>query len=531
MPATHRSRGSGRQAMAHLVLLLAGCLALALLSLTVLSADRVHANPPNPPHGDGVHPGQGNGGVDNSAHTLHPHPQPPPPPPDNPPPDNPPPDDPPPNKPPPDKPPPDTTPAGGGAPAASGPTSSGLGGVAGASGSGHSGGGHAHAATGPGGSVIVKPHPSPTSAKAHHAASKHAKVAGVTGPAPLAPPVAAPAGNPDRSTFADRLLSPTQIDLSAKNLGEGGLFAILLAALLYLPVTIFNKATEKNHEAFARVMQKPRALMLFLFGWIPFRGHPVFTLTVGVLASAVLFSFIEPGFPTEDGALQYLIGMMLGFTLVSVVFFASWRLVIHRLEPGSTGEWRLYPPFIFLAAFLVVMARLAHFIPGVVLGTVAEYEPAKPLSTRTAGIRVAVTYGALMVLGLAAWFAWIPVEHAASKEGASNLTMILDAGLAITFVSSLESVAFGLLPMRFLDGNDLFRWHKGLWAAMWGGALAWFSIVILHPALSTYSEESGHHIFWFVLLFSSLMLIALITWAYFRVRDARDARAADATSS
>jgi Na+/melibiose symporter-like transporter len=60
---------------------------------------------------------------------------------------------------------------------------------------------------------------------------------------------------------------------------------------------------------------------------------------------------------------------------------------------------------------------------------------------------------------------------------------------------------------------------------MWGGALVWFSIVILHPALSTYSEESGHHVFWFVLLFSSLMLVALATWAYFRIREVRDARA------
>ena len=160
------------------------------------------------------------------------------------------------------------------------------------------------------------------------------------------------------------------------------------------------------------------------------------------------------------------------------------------------------------------------------LGTVAEYEPSKKLSVRTAGIRVATTYGALMVLGLAAWFAWIPVEHAASHEGASNLTLILDSALAITFVSSLESVAFGLIPMKFLDGNDLFSWHKGLWMGMWGAALLWFSIVILNPALSTYGEVSGSGAVWFVLLFSSLMVIALTTWGYFRVRDARLARAA-----
>jgi hypothetical protein len=521
MHSTHRSRGSGHRAIARLVLLFVAFVALMWLGLAVFGG-RVEANPPNPPHGDGVHPGQGNGGLDNSAHTLHPQPQPPPPPPDNPPPDNPPPDNPPPHNPPPDNP-----PSSGGTEGASSSGSSALpSGVAGVSTSGHTGA----KAGGPtaDASVIVKPH-TETNAKHHKANPGQPVVA--PAPVPAQSAAVASSGNPNRSSFADRLLSPTQIDLSAKNLGEGGLFALLLAALLYLPVTIFNKATEKNHEAFKRLMQKPRALMLFLFGWIPFRGHPLFTLSFGVVASAVLFSFIEPGFPTEDGAAQYLIGMLLGFALVSVVFFSTWRLVIHRLEPGSKGEWKLYPPFIFLAAFLVVMARLAHFVPGVVLGTVAEYEPAKRLSTRTAGIRVAWTYGALIVVGLAAWFAWIPVEHAASKEGASDLTLILDSALAITFVSSLESVAFGLLPMRFLDGNDLFSWSKALWAAMWGGALVWFSIVILHPALSTYSEESGHHAFWFVLLFSSLMLVALTTWAYFRIRDTRAAHAQSGSSA
>ena len=509
--------------LAHLALLFAACVAVGVFSLTVLGGDRVQANPPNPPHGDGVHPGGGNGGLDNSAHGYHPGgSEDPPPPPDDPPP--PPPDDP----PPPAK---DPVQTGGGSTTS---TSGGSNQVAGATGSGHAPSSSHAARSAP--SVIVKPQTNP--AVSHHQKAKVDK--SVKAPKPVkanapaalpAPVAAASSGNPNRSTFADRLLSPTQINLSAKNLGQGGMLALLLAALLYLPVTIFNKATEKNHETIKRWFARPRAWLLFLFGWIPFRKHPAITLTIGVIASAVLFSFIEPGFPTEDGALQYLVGMMLGFALVSFVFFSTWRLVLRRLEPDGTGEWKLYPPFILLAAFLVVMARLAHFLPGVVLGTVAEYEPSKKLSVRTAGIRVAVTYGVLMVLGLAAWFAWIPVEHAASKEGASSLTLILDSALAITFVSGLESVAFGLIPMAFLDGNDLFTWRKGVWAAMWGGALLWFSVVILHPALSTYGHLTGTGAIWFVLLFSILMVLALTTWAFFRLRDARLARAAQSSSS
>jgi hypothetical protein len=81
--------------------------------------------------------------------------------------------------------------------------------------------------------------------------------------------------------------------------------------------------------------------------------------------------------------------------------------------------------------------------------------------------------------------------------------------------------------MKFLDGEDLFTWRKGVWAAMWGAALLWFSVVIIHPALSTYGELSGTGAIWFVLLFSTLMVLALTTWAFFRIRDARLARTAE----
>src|SRR5215218_11516648 len=138
MPSTHRSRGSGARALAHLGLLLAAT-ALALFCLSALSGDRVHASPPTPPHGDGVHPGGGNGGLDNSAHTLHPNPQPPPPP------------DPPPDDPPPRDAPPVQQPASGGT-----NSSGGLGGVAGATASGHSGAHSTSAAGAP--TVTVKAH-------------------------------------------------------------------------------------------------------------------------------------------------------------------------------------------------------------------------------------------------------------------------------------------------------------------------------------------------------------------------------------
>ena len=165
MPWTRRSRGSGRRALAHAALLFGACAFALLVSLTVLGGTQVQANPPSPPHGDGVHPGGGNGGLDNSGHTLHPNPEPPPPPPPDDPPDNPPPDAPPPGRGPPPA-------GGGGGSPTSAPTPTGINGVAGISASGESRSG-GQPKGGSTGSVVVKPHQNP--AQVSHQKAKDTK--------------------------------------------------------------------------------------------------------------------------------------------------------------------------------------------------------------------------------------------------------------------------------------------------------------------------------------------------------------------
>jgi Zn-dependent protease len=349
---------------------------------------------------------------------------------------------------------------------------------------------------------------------------------------PMAPAEPAPveSSNPDRSRLASAVHTPGELELTSEHVEESGLLTLLLVALLYLPVMIFNKTTEKNYALVGAWLSRPREWLSWVTGLIPFFRHQLGTLAAGVLATAVLFAFVEPGFPGADGSLEYLIGLVAGFTLVAVTFFCTWRAVVHRLEPESAGHWVVYGPYVLLAGFLVVMARLAHFLPGVVLGTVAEYEPRRELSTRTAGIRVAATYGALMAVGIGAWFAWGPVSAAADEPGAGSATLILDAMLAITAVSALETVVFGLIPLKFMDGEELLRWHTPLWAAMWGASVFWFAFVVLHPALGTYDEAASGRLIWIVLLFSALMIIALGTWAYFGVLERRAQPAEDSAA-
>jgi hypothetical protein len=55
--------------------------------------------------------------------------------------------------------------------------------------------------------------------------------------------------------------------------------------------------------------------------------------------------------------------------------------------------------------------------------------------------------------------------------------------------------------------------------------------VILHPAMSTYGHEiSSGRAVWFALLFSTLMVVAVSTWGFFRIREARLERTEAKTS-
>ena len=82
--------------------------------------------------------------------------------------------------------------------------------------------------------------------------------------------VAAESG-PERTDLADRLFAPDELEWDAEHVMEGGVLALIVVALLYLPIMIFNKATEKNHATISRWLARqrlvPRAHLPGLSAW------------------------------------------------------------------------------------------------------------------------------------------------------------------------------------------------------------------------------------------------------------------------
>ena len=88
--------------------------------------------------------------------------------------------------------------------------------------------------------------------------------------------------------------------------------------------------------------------------------------------------------------------------------------------------------------------------------------------------------------------------------------------LAVIFVSSVCTVAFGMAPLRFLPGEQVRAWHLGAWIALW--ALGLFALVQIlesgYGYASAAQERSPT-----VVLGVALLVLAVAFWGYFRRRD------------
>ena len=68
--------------------------------------------------------------------------------------------------------------------------------------------------------------------------------------------------------------------------------------------------------------------------------------------------------------------------------------------------------------------------------------------------------------------------------------LLLSTALAVVVVGGLEAVAFGLLPLRFLAGDAVYRWRRLLWALLFGISAFFFIHLLVGPHTGYLSELS-----------------------------------------
>jgi hypothetical protein len=236
--------------------------------------------------------------------------------------------------------------------------------------------------------------------------------------------------------------------------------------------------------------------------------------------AAVLYSLLDPGLGWSVTSLAVFAGLFVSTVAVVAVYDVARKRYLER-RLGVVGSLRAYPAGIVIALVLVVFSRLGDVNPGYLFGVFTALAFASAVDPREDGRGVAAAAMWLFGASVVSWIAWVPVAAAAERSDASTWVIFLDTTLASIWVVGIQAIVFGLLPLRFLDGEKLLAWSRPGWLAIYG--LGLFSLV--HTLLRPGVEVEGSTYLSAVVLFALFSLGALCFWAYFRWRtdDADDA--------
>jgi len=239
---------------------------------------------------------------------------------------------------------------------------------------------------------------------------------------------------------------------------------------------------------------------------------------VGVAAfiaiSAVLYASLDPDLGLSAESLAEVVGIGLGIVLTALAFEIP-ALIAHR-RLGDSWRIEVLPGTIVVAVVCVLISRLTGFLPGYVYGLILGLSFAKNLSEAEEGRNTALAGVLMLVLAVASWFALT-----ALGSGTGVLEIAAQTVLAAVMVGGLEGVVFGLVPLRFLQGEALWAWNRVVWGVVFGLGVFAFAHILLNPQSGYLSDSSRTPFLTIVALFLGFGVVSVGFWGYFRFRPAR----------
>lgn len=320
---------------------------------------------------------------------------------------------------------------------------------------------------------------------------------------------------PAGGRFAASIPTATEISTDPTVVLQSLVLAALLVFLMPFPSQLFNSTLEANEDRVRRRLRMdrlgPRLSWSGAF-WTSWPGVIAFT----VLA-AILYGFLDPSFGLGPGSMANVLGLFIGIVVVTVLFAVP-LIAIHRAQ-GDRAWLEVVPVSLLIGVGCVLVSRLTDFQPGYLYGLLIGVGFARELSA-AAEARATATAAGLMLV--AAFVAWLGLGAVSAGETFGEV--VARTAMAAVMVAGLEGVVFGLLPMRFLPGESLYRWSRPLWAAfLLVGAFAFFHILI-NPASGYLSDTSRTQLLTVIVLLVGFSLGSIIFWAWFRMRPAPPAR-------
>jgi hypothetical protein len=243
-------------------------------------------------------------------------------------------------------------------------------------------------------------------------------------------------------------------------------------------------------------------------------------LVVYVLVASIIYSFLTPGFPSENG-LVVLGVAVLGLAAVTAAdILPGQRYVISRY--ADRGRIRVALWTLVLAAVCVFISRLSGMQPGFMYGIIGAFAFTAALGVADEGRMEARGAVALLAVAIVAWFARIPFEPTPGVP-ASGLDLTINLALVGIFVVAVEGLVFGLIPLSFLPGQRIWAWSRWRWVVLWGAGLALFAHVLVFPVTVAQPNPDPASLTATFISVGIYGLIAVDFWLFFRWHNARPA--------
>lgn len=330
-----------------------------------------------------------------------------------------------------------------------------------------------------------------------------------------------------RSTVVAAIPTVKDISKSGKVVLVNLILVAILMLLITFPAELFNSTLKEHYDEVRGWFRLPwnRGKPLAARpapAEVPLRKRVATYLTF-VVGAALLHGFLDPSFGLDAASATLVIGLVIGIPIVTLVASAG-SLAYTRVKHGERGVLRAFPGTLVVALACVIVSRLAHFAPGYMYGLIAGFVFSRQPSEKDEGRRAAVAAAWVLVVSLVAWLILSPLQTHKVHGFFSFPWEIVLSSLTSVFLGGIEGMALGLVPLRSLAGEKVFRWSKTAWALLFGVTLFLFVHLLLHPQAGFGDAEHPTPLFTWLGLFVAFGLVSVLFWAYFRYRPARPDR-------
>jgi len=299
----------------------------------------------------------------------------------------------------------------------------------------------------------------------------------------------APLSKGQRSTIAAALVPfDKAFPLSGRALVNATLTLVAMM-LITFPAQLFNKTLDENYGEIKGMVAARLPLLVRLRRYLKAqtaREKTKAPFVTVMLIGSVFGGLNDPSFGFNVKSLETLIAVILAFLASMTV---SGRVTyLYRRHKDLSTEWRLHalPAGLALAFVCMVISRLTSFEPGYLYGVIAGVAFTTEIGAREQGKDIALTSMLVLVVATVSWTIWTPIGHLAAHPHPDPLVLIADTFFGGLFVSGIVGSVISLFPLEFLPGSVLFRWHKGVWAAIFVVAtFLLIQVMLLPPARSS----------------------------------------------